>query len=153
MTKKIILSAVLGLAFIVGGQAQEKKNVKVKKEVSKQLQHPEANVNFDEIQNPETMGIDEFEHKTMSIDGMIVGNNQQSYPLNIEKKRVLSFEFKSDNPQAMYYIQDRLENIIVPATDKSMKEELRPGQYILKVGLTPEAVKKNEKATYSIVIQ
>lgn len=153
MIKKIILSSILGLAFMMGGHAQEKKNVKPKAEVTKKLRYPEANVNFEEIQNPNTLGIDEISRKTIKIDGMIVGDNPQSYPFQVERTQVVSFDFKTDNPNAMYYIQDRLGTNYFPATSDNMKEELRPGHYILNVGLTPEAIKNEEKATYTVVIQ
>ena len=162
MTKKVILSTALGFIFMMGVQAQEKKNKTINsdmnttlpiKKADKKVNHPEANVNFDQALDTRTMGQDVVTSTTMTLDGIVVGDMRSSSPLEIDKTRIISIEFKSDNPNAMFYIVDRLENVVVPATESTFKEELRAGHYLLKVGLTPEAVKNEEKANYSFLIQ
>lgn len=162
MTKKVILSTALGFIFMMGVQAQEKKNKTVNSDINTTLQikksdekvnHPEADVNFEQVQDTRPMGQDVITSTTLTLEGVIVGDLRSSAPLNVDSTRIVSIEFKTDNPNAMFYIVDRLENIVVPATESFFKEELRTGHYFLKVGLTPEAVKNEERATYSFLIQ
>lgn len=162
MTKKVILSTALGFIFMMGVQAQEKKkksldsNINATMQIDKKDQkvnHPDANVNFEQVQDTRTGGQDVVTSTTMTLDGVVVGDMRSAAPFEIDRTRNVSIEFKTDNPNAMFYIVDRLENVVVPATESTFKEELRTGHYILKVGLTPEAVEKGETANYSFSIQ
>ena len=161
MTKKVILSTVLGFIFMVGIQAQEKKKKSIDPNTGTSLQikkadavqHPEADVNFTDVQNTSTIGQDVITTTTLSLDGIVVGDKRSSSPLNLNETRIVSIEFKSDNPNALYYLVDRLDNVILPASNQPFKEELRAGQYFLMVGLISEAAQREEKATYSFMIR
>lgn len=163
MTKRIILSTALGFIFMAGVQAQEKKKkrtygaeitpVEQKTEPKKKLQNPDANVNFEEVQDTRTLGQDVVNVKTLKLDGMVVGDKQSSNELNIDKTRKVQIEFKSDNPNALYYLVDRLDNVIIPAREGAFNDELKAGHYFLKVGLIQEAAKMKEKATFSFIIK
>ena len=162
--KKIILSAALvsGL-FLSQAQAQEKKvnvtdgaiktTAPATNEAEKEIVNKDANVNFEETVNPNTMGQDQITVVEQKFDGLVTSKNRVSIPLEIENSRKVSIEFSSNNPNALYYITDRLGNLVVPATEEKFTENLRRGKYLLMVGLTPEAVAANEKAEYSFSIK
>lgn len=163
MTKRLILSTALGFIFMAGVQAQEKKKkrtygaeitpVEQKAPAGKKLKNPEANVNFEQVQDTRTLGQDVVNVETLKFDGMVVGEKHSSNELKIDKTRNISIEFKSDNPNALYYLVDRLDNVIIPAREGAFHEELRAGHYFLKVGLIQEAAKMKEKATFSFIIK
>ena len=168
MKNKIILGAFLSGFLLFNVNAQEKavkvsdgnektektmKATSVKKSSDVDVKQKDANVNFEKTVNPNTMGQDQIIRETLKLDGMVVGDKRQSAPLIIKEARVVSIEFKSDNPNALFYLVDRLENVIIPATEKAFNDKLPAGEYFLMVGLTPEAVKNQEKATYEFLIQ
>lgn len=162
MTKKVILSTALGFIFMLGVQAQEKKTKITDTSVDKTMQikkadppikNPKANVNFEQVQDTRTLGQDEVKVKSLKFDGMVVGEKRSSIPLKISETRKVQIQFKTDNPNALYYLVDRLDNIVIPATEKPFHEELRAGEYFLMVGLTTDAIKEKQKATYSFVIK
>ena len=168
MKKKVILSALFSGIMILGVQAQEKKvkvvdgDIKTETKVVKParkatkadaaLAHPEANVNFTENVSDVTLGQDQITKKSLNYDGMVVGDKRTSIPIKLEEPTMLNIIFKSENPNALYYLTDRLENIVIPATEKEFNDKLPAGEYFLMVGLTPEAVKNDEKAEYTFVV-
>lgn len=161
MTKRIILSTALGFLFIAGVQAQEKKkatldtNVRTMevKKSDKTIKHKEANVNFDQVQDERTLGQDVVNVKSMKYEGMVVGEDRPSTPLKIENTRKVNIIFKANNPKALYYLVDRLDNIVIPATNKPFNEELRAGEYFLRVGLEGDDNTEKDKATYTFVVK
>lgn len=165
MKNKFILSALFSGLMIIGVQAQEKK-VRVSdsaikteqkaapavKKADKPLANPEANVNFEENISDVTLGQSEIVKKSLNYDGMVVGENRPSIPITLEEPTQLHIMFKADNANALYYLTDRLENIVIPARETEFNDRLPAGQYFLVVGLTPEEAKNQGKATYSFVV-
>lgn len=170
MKNKIILSALFSGLIMIGINAQEKKvnvsdgNIKTEtvlkknetiktEKTDKKLAHPEANVNYKENVSEKTLGKDEITKKSLSYEGMVVGEKRPSIPFKLDEASMVKIQFKSDNPNALYYVVDRLENLMIPATEKEFNDKLPAGEYFLMVGLTPEAVKNQEKATYGFLIE
>ncbi|MDO5655148.1 MAG: hypothetical protein Q4G27_03295 [Flavobacteriaceae bacterium] len=171
MSKKIFIGAFFSTMMIIGVQAQEKKvkvsdgNIKTEARVqqntiqlkeapasNKELVHPEANVNFEENISNRTMGKDAIVKKTLNYEGLVVGENRSTIPITMEQAGSLQINFKAENPNALYYLMDRLENIIIPATEKDFNDVIPAGEFILGVGLMPEAAKKGEKSVYTFEV-
>ena len=169
MRNKLFLGLALSGLMTLGVTAQEKKKVKVvdtvpvKTETVKvketkavksdaTLAHPEANVNFEENVSNTTLGQDQISRKSLNYDGMVVGENRPSVPIKLDEPRKLRIQFKADNPNALYYLVDRLDNIVIPATEGEFNDLLPAGEYFLRVGLTPEAVKNQEKSAYTFIV-